>query len=160
MQIGAKKAVTLTYTLKNDAGEVLGKSEEKEPLTYLHGVGNIVPGLEAALEGKAAGDKVEVTLTPEQGYGERDEKAIRNFPRRRLKIPDNKLQVGARFPIELEGGYLIGTVLALRGDYVTVDTNHPLAGLTLHFDVAVVEVRDATEEELAHGHVHGPGDHH
>jgi FKBP-type peptidyl-prolyl cis-trans isomerase SlyD len=158
MQIGAKKAVTINYTLKNDAGEVLDSSEGKDALTYLHGVGNIVPGLEAALEGKAAGDKVSVTLSPEQGYGQRDEKAVRNVPRR--KLPEGKLEVGTRFRMQTTDGFVIGTVLALRGDYVTVDANHPLAGQTLHFDVAVVEVRDATEEELSHGHVHGPGGHH
>jgi FKBP-type peptidyl-prolyl cis-trans isomerase SlyD len=158
MQIGAKKAVTINYTLKNDAGEVLDSSEGKEPLTYLHGEGNIVPGLEAALEGKAVGDKVVVALSPEQAYGQRDEKAIRNVPRR--KLPKGNIQVGTRFQMQTEAGVVIGTVLALRGDYVTVDANHPLAGQTLHFDVSVVEIRDATEEELEHGHVHGPGGHH
>jgi len=158
MQIGAKKAVTINYTLKNDAGEVLDSSEGKEPLTYLHGEGNIVPGLEAALEGKAVGDKVAVTLSPEQAYGQRDEKAIRNVPRR--KLPKGNVQVGTRFQMQTEAGVVIGTVLALRGDYVTVDANHPLAGQTLHFDVSVVEIRDATAEELEHGHVHGPGGHH
>jgi FKBP-type peptidyl-prolyl cis-trans isomerase SlyD len=158
MQIGEKKAVTIHYTLKDDAGEVLDSSEGRDPLTYLHGVGNIVPGLEAALDGKAAGDSVTATLTPEQGYGQRDEKAIRNVPRR--KLPSGKVAVGTQFRMQTEDGVAIGTVKALRGDYATVDLNHPLAGKTLHFEVKVVEVRDATEEELSHGHVHSPGDHH
>ncbi len=158
MQIAANKAVTINYTLKDDAGEVLDSSEGREPLVYLHGTGSIVPGLEAALEGKGAGDKVVVTLTPDQGYGPRDEKAVRNVPRR--KLPEGKVEVGTRFRIQTEDGYVIGTVLALKGDYASVDTNHPLAGQTLHFDVSVVEVRDATEDELKHGHVHGPGGHH
>ena len=101
---------------------------------------------------------VPLTLTPEQGYGERDEKAIRNVPRR--KLPSGKVAVGTQFRMQTEDGVAIGTVKALRGDYATVDLNHPLAGRTLHFDVKVVEVRDATEEELSHGHVHSPGDHH
>ena len=158
MQIGEKKAVTIHYTLKDDAGEVLDSSDGRDPLTYLHGVGSIVPGLEAALAGKGAGDTVTATLTPEEGYGQRDEEAIRNVPRR--KLPAGKLAVGTQFRMQTEDGIAIGTVMAIRGDYATVDLNHPLAGKTLHFDVTVVEVRDATEEELTHGHVHGPGGHH
>jgi FKBP-type peptidyl-prolyl cis-trans isomerase SlyD len=158
MQIGAKKAVTIHYTLKDDAGEVLDTSDKRDPLTYLHGTGNIVPGLEAALEGKSPGDALDVTLTPEQAYGQRDEEAVRNVPRR--KLPAGKIAVGTQFRMQTDGGMVVGTVLALRGDYVTVDLNHPLAGKTLHFNVSVVEVRDATEEELSHGHVHGPGGHH
>jgi FKBP-type peptidyl-prolyl cis-trans isomerase SlyD len=158
MQIGAKKAVTIHYTLKDDAGEVLDTSDKRDPLTYLHGEGNVVPGLEAALEGKSPGDTLDVTLTPEQAYGQRDEAAVRNVPRR--KLPAGKVGVGTQFRMQTEDGILIGTVKALRGDYATVDLNHPLAGKTLHFAVNVVEVRDATEEELSHGHVHGPGGHH
>lgn len=158
MQIGSKKAVTIHYTLKNDEGEVLDTSAGRDPLTYLHGGGNIVPGLEKALDGKQVGEKVTARVTPEEGYGQRDQGNIRNLPRR--KIPEGKVEVGTRFRVQTEAGYVVATVTALRGDYVTVDANHPLAGLNLNFEVEVVEVRDATEEEVTHGHVHGPGGHH
>ena len=158
MEIGSKKAVTINYTLKDDDGKVLDTSEGRDPLTYLHGVGNLVPGLEAALEGKRAGDAIEATLTPEQGYGERDERQVRNVPLR--KLPDGKAEVGMRYRIQTDEGSSAALVTAVRGDYATIDANHPLAGMTLHFQVAVLEVRDATAEELEHGHVHGPGGHH
>jgi FKBP-type peptidyl-prolyl cis-trans isomerase SlyD len=158
MQIGAKKAVTFHYSLRDDEGKVLDSSEGRAPLTYLHGEGNIVPGLEKALEGKQAGDEVKATVSPEEGYGTRDETNIRNIPRR--KLPEGKLAPGMRLQLRTDQGPLVATVLAVKGDYVTLDANHPLADKTLHFDVKVVEVREATEEELAHGHVHGPGGHH
>jgi FKBP-type peptidyl-prolyl cis-trans isomerase SlyD len=158
MQIGAKKAVTINYTLRDDAGEVLDSSEGRPPLTYLHGEGNIVPGLEKALDGKQAGDDVKVTVPPADGYGERSDDNIRNVPRRRL--PEGKIEPGMRMRMQTDVGQVIAQVTAVKGDYVTLDTNHPLAGMTLHFEVKVVEVRDATAEELEHGHVHGPGGHH
>ena len=158
MQIGAKKAVTIHYTLRADAGEVLDSSEGRAPLTYLHGEGNIVPGLEKALDGKQAGDEVKVTVPPEDGYGARSDDNVRNVPRRRL--PEGKIEPGMRMRMQTDVGQVIAMVTAVKGDYVTLDTNHPLAGTTLHFEVKVVEVRDATAEELEHGHVHGPGGHH
>ena len=158
MQIGAKKAVTIHYILRDDAGEVLDSSEGRPPLTYLHGEGNIVPGLEKALDGKQAGDEVKVTVSPEDGYGARSDDNIRNVPRRRL--PEGKIEPGMRMRMQTDVGQVIAMVTAVKGDYVTLDTNHPLAGTTLHFEVKVAEVRDATAEELEHGHVHGPGGHH
>ena len=158
MQIGAKKAVTIHYTLRDDAGEVLDSSEGRAPLTYLHGEGNIVPGLEKALDGKQAGDEVKVTVPSEDGYGARSDDNVRNVPRRRL--PEGKIEPGMRMRMQTDVGQVIAQVTAVKGDYVTLDTNHPLAGTTLHFEVKVVKVRDATAEELEHGHVHGPGGHH
>jgi len=158
MQIGPQKAVTINYTLKDDDGSVIDSSEGREPLSYLHGAGNIVPGLEKALDGKQVGDAIAVTLAPEEGYGPRDDSQIRNIPRR--KLPEGKIEVGTRFQIKTDGGYMVATVTAVRGDYATVDANHPLAGKTLHFDVTVVGIRDATAEEQTHGHIHGPGGHH
>jgi FKBP-type peptidyl-prolyl cis-trans isomerase SlyD len=158
MQIEAKKAVTIEYTLKDDAGTVLDTSEGRAPLTYLHGADAIVPGLEKALTGKGAGDTLAVTLTPDQGYGARDERLVRNVPVRKLREP--KAQVGQRVPADVDGRPRLVLVTALRGDYASIDANHPLAGMTLHFAVTVVGVREATAEELAHGHVHGPGGHH
>ena len=158
MQIASNKAVTIHYTLKDDEGNVLDSSDGREPLTYLHGGGNIVPGLEAALEGKVEGDAIQATLTPEQAYGQRDEANVRNIPVRKLQ--DGKPKVGMRYRVQTPDGYEVALVTAVRGDYATVDGNHPLAGKTLHFDVKVVGVREATAEELEHGHVHGPGGHH
>jgi FKBP-type peptidyl-prolyl cis-trans isomerase SlyD len=158
MQIGAQKAVTIGYTLKDDEGRVLDSSEGGEPLTYLHGSGDIVPGLEKALDGKQVGDEISVSLTPEEGYGQRDERQIRNVPLR--KLPAGKVQVGMQYQITTEAGPMLALVTALRGDYATIDANHPLAGMRLNFEVKVVEVRDATKEELEHGHVHGAGHHH
>lgn len=158
MQVGADKAVTIHYTLRDDAGEVLDSSEGRNPMTYLHGAGNIVPGLEQALDGKQVGDEIKVKVAPADGYGERDEANVRNVPRRRL--PEGKIVPGMRLRLETEHGPMIVAVTAVQGDYATIDGNHPLAGKTLHFEVKVVEVRDATAEERTHGHVHGPGGHH
>ncbi|HMF44018.1 MAG TPA: peptidylprolyl isomerase [Polyangia bacterium] len=158
MEVGADKAVTIHYTLRDDAGEVLDSSEGREGLTYLHGAGNIVPGLEKALDGKQVGDELKVKIAPADGYGERDEENIRKVPRRRL--PEGKIAPGMRLRLQTDHGPMIVAVTAVEGDYVTIDGNHPLAGMTLHFEVKVVEVRDATAEERTHGHVHGPGGHH
>jgi FKBP-type peptidyl-prolyl cis-trans isomerase SlyD len=158
MQIADKKAVTISYTLKDDAEKVIDTSDGRAPLTYLHGVGNIVPGLEKALDGKQAGDVVKVSLSPAEGYGVRDEKQIRKVPLR--KLPAGKVSVGMRLRVQTEGGPIAALVTAIQGDYATIDANHPLAGMNLHFEVNVTEVRDATAEELTHGHAHGPGGHH
>src|SRR5450755_4448081 len=158
MQIADQKAVTIHYTLKDDEGTVLDSSKGRDPLGYLQGADNIVPGLEKALAGKAAGESVQVTLTPEEGYGLRDEKNLRNVPLR--KLSEGKVTVGMQCQLRTREGVQIATVTAVRGDYATVDLNHPLAGMRLHFDVEVVAVRDATPEELTHGHIHEPGGHH
>jgi FKBP-type peptidyl-prolyl cis-trans isomerase SlyD len=158
VKIQARSVVTMEYTLKNDQGEVLDTSEGRAPLVYLHGVGNLVPGLEKALEGKAAGESIDVSLSPDEGYGHRDDKRVRKIPVR--KLHDKNPQPGKRYRAQLEEGHQIVLVTGVSGDYATVDANHPLAGQTLHFAVKIVEVREATEEELSHGHVHGPGGHH
>jgi FKBP-type peptidyl-prolyl cis-trans isomerase SlyD len=158
MKVAAKKIVSVEYTLKDDKGQVLDSSEGRKPLAYLHGEGALVPGLEKAMEGKGAGDSFEVTLTPEEGYGNRDEKMVRKVPTR--KLSDKKVQVGGRYQVQTDAGPALVLVTAIQGDYATVDFNHALCGMALHFAVKVVGVRDATEEELTHGHVHGEGGHH
>jgi FKBP-type peptidyl-prolyl cis-trans isomerase SlyD len=158
MTIGPKTVVSIEYTLKDEAGEVLDSSEGRRPLAYLHGLGNIVPGLEKALDGKAPGESVDVKLSPADGYGDRDESLVRNLPVR--KIADKKPQVGRRYRAQLDDGQAVVLVTSLKGDYATVDANHPLAGMTLHFQVKVVDVREATADEIKHGHVHDPDDHH
>ena len=155
MQVTEKKAVTIKYTLRDEEGAVLDSTEGRDPLTYLHGAGNLVPGVEEALEGKSAGEEVKVTVSPEKGYGVREEDNVRNVPIR--KLPTGKLVPGATVQLNTNHGPVVAVIKAVKGDYATLDLNHPLAGKTLRFELEVVEVRDATEEELAHGHVHGPG---
>jgi FKBP-type peptidyl-prolyl cis-trans isomerase SlyD len=138
---------------------VLDSSAGKEPLSYIHGTGSLIPGLESVLEGKSAGDELEVSIAPEDGYGERDEALIDTLSREQLRDLES-LREGLMFTMDDEEGTRIYTVLKIAGDEVTVDGNHPLAGKTLHFAVTVQEVRDASAEELDHGHVHDGHDHH
>jgi FKBP-type peptidyl-prolyl cis-trans isomerase SlyD len=158
MQIAEKKAVTIKYTLRDEEGAVLDTTDGRDPLTYLHGAGNLVPGVEEALEGKSPGEEIKVTVPPEKAYGKREDGNVRNVPLR--KLPSGKIQPGSQVQLNTNHGPILAVVQAIKGDYATIDLNHPLAGKTLRFEMEVVEVRDATEEELAHGHVHGPGGHH
>ena len=159
MKIAHEKVVSIHFTLTNKEGTVLDSSSGSDPLAYLHGFGNIIPGLENALEGKATGDKLSVTVEPEQGYGARDERLVQAVPRSAFKGVE-ELSPGMQFQAQGPQGTRLVVVTQVADDEVTVDANHPLAGQTLHFDVEVSEVRDATAEELEHGHVHGPGGHH
>lgn len=160
MHITADKVVLMHYTLTNDAGEVLDSSDGGEPLAYLHGKGNIVAGLEKALDGRAAGEKLQVRVEPGEGYGVRDAALVKRVPRRSFGSV-GQIKAGMQFQAQLERGKMrVVTVTDVRGDMVTIDGNHPLAGEALNFAIEVTEVRDATPEELAHGHVHGTGGHH
>jgi FKBP-type peptidyl-prolyl cis-trans isomerase SlyD len=159
MKISHDKVVSIHYTLTDSAGTVLDSSSGGHPLAYLHGFGNIIPGLENALEGKATGDKLSVTVEPGEGYGERDEGLVQAVPRTAFKGV-KELAPGMQFQAQGPQGTRLVVVTQVTADLVTVDANHPLAGQTLHFEVEVSEVRDATSEELEHGHVHGPGGHH
>lgn len=158
--ISTHKVVTINYTLRNDAGEVLDSSEDAGPMAYLHGFGNIVPGLEKQLEGKAAGDKLVAVVPPEEGYGDKSETGPQAIPLGAFEGVD--VHPGMTLVVEDdEGEQMPLRVVSVEGDKVIVDLDHPLAGETLHFTVEVVAVRDATEEELEHGHVHdGDGHHH
>ena len=160
MVIGEKKVVRIDYTLKNASGEVLDTSEGGEPLTYLHGGHQIVPGLERELAGLSAGEAKDVVVAPEDGYGQPDPQGIFGVPRAAFPA-EAQLGVGETFMGEDdEGGAVPVRVVEVREDMVIVDANHPLAGETLYFHVDVREVRDATLEELMHGHAHGPGEEH
>lgn len=157
--VASQKVVSIDYTLKNNDGQVLDSSNGREPLCYLHGCGNIIPGLEKALEGKQAGEELTVTIEPADAYGERDERMVQQIPKEQFAgIPD--LQVGQQVRGQTAEGSHVLTVVDIGDEAVTVDANHQLAGETLNFDVKVVEVRDATAEELEHGHAHGAGGHH
>ncbi len=159
MDIGADRVVTIHYTLKDDSGTVLDSSAGGEPLVYIQGHGNLVVGLEKALEGKQDGATLAVVVSPEEGYGKHDASLIQRVPKRSLQGA-GEIKKGMQFQARTDDGMRVFTVTAVAGDMVTLDGNHPLADQRLHFDVEVVGVRAATAEELEHGHVHGPGGHH
>ncbi|HAZ41283.1 MAG TPA: peptidylprolyl isomerase [Methylococcaceae bacterium] len=159
MQIENQKVVSIHYTLTNEAGQVLDSSENQEPLAYIHGHGNIIPGLENALAGLSKGEKLKVTVAPADGYGERDDSMVQAVPRSAFQGVDD-ITPGMQFQAQSPEGIQLVTVVSVEGDEVTLDGNHPMAGITLIFDVEITDVRDATAEELDHGHVHGPGGHH
>jgi FKBP-type peptidyl-prolyl cis-trans isomerase SlyD len=159
MKISNEKVVSIHYTLKNDDGIVLDSSKNAQPLTYLHGKGNIIPGLEEALLDNETGSQLKVVIPPANAYGVRNEKLVQEVPLERFQDPD-KIKEGVQIQIKTDQGENLATITKISGNQVTLDMNHPLADETLHFDVEVVEIREATAEEIAHGHVHGPGGHH
>ncbi len=159
MEIAADRVVLIHYTLKDDQGAVIDSSAGGEPLAYIQGHGNLVSGLEKALEGKKDGDSVVVSVAPEDGYGRHESTLIQRVPKRSMQGA-GEIKKGMQFQARTDEGLRVFTVTAIVGDMVTLDGNHPLADKTLNFDVQVVSVRDATAEELEHGHVHGAGGHH
>ena len=160
MQVANNMVVTIDYTLTDNDGTVLDSSDGGEPLAYLHGQGNIIVGLEEALEGLSAGDAVDVTVLPEKAYGERRDDLIQVVPRERF-VTDGEIEVGITFHShESDNGGRVVRVVEVSPEQVTIDGNHPLAGVTLNFSVRIQDVREASAEELDHGHVHGPGTHH
>lgn len=159
MQISQNAVVSIHYTLTDDDGKTIDSSDGGEPLAYLHGNGQLIPGLERELEGKSAGDKLSVKIAPADGYGEYEKDMVQQVPRRALKGVGD-LRVGLQLQAQSEHGTTVVRVTNIVGDMVTLDGNHPLAGQNLNFEVEIAEVREATEEELDHGHVHGPDGHH
>jgi FKBP-type peptidyl-prolyl cis-trans isomerase SlyD len=159
MTINTNKVVTLDYTLTDDSGEILDQSSNGQ-FAYLHGANNIIPGLENALTGKKVGDSLTVKVSPEQGYGQRDEKLSQTVSIDMFESPDD-VEVGLQFHAESgDGNRIVITVTKVEGKEVTIDGNHPLAGVPLNFEVTVVDVRDATEQEMTHKHVHAHGHDH
>jgi FKBP-type peptidyl-prolyl cis-trans isomerase SlyD len=154
MQITANKVVSINYKLTNAEGELLDASHPDAPLSYLHGANNIIGGLESALEGKVAGDKLDVAVAPADGYGERHDDMVQEVPREACQDATD-IQPGMQFQAEGPSGAQIVTVTEVTETHIKVDGNHPLAGQTLHFAVEVTEVREPSSEELEHGHVHG-----
>jgi FKBP-type peptidyl-prolyl cis-trans isomerase SlyD len=154
MVIEKDRVVTIDYKLQDSAGAVIDSSEASDPLVYLHGNDNIISGLEKHLLGKKAGDAVDCVVPASEGYGERDESLV--FKVTKAEFGEGAaIEPGMQFEAHGEGGAQIVTVTGIAGDEVTIDANHPLAGEELHFTVKVVDVREATAEELEHGHVHG-----
>ncbi len=159
MQVADNMAVSIHYTLTNDQGEVLDSSIDDEALVYLQGSGNIISGLENALIGKVVGDKFKVRLDPEDAYGALMDDMIEVISREMFEGIDN-VEVGMQFHADVSSGTGVVTVVSIDGDNITIDGNHPLAGQALTFDVEVIDVRAATEEEASHGHIHGENCHH
>lgn len=159
MNISENCVASIHYTLTDGAGKVIDTSEGQEPLAYLHGAGNIIPGLEKALLGKVVGDKFNVSIPAAEAYGVRDDSMVQELPSNMFSGID-KIEVGMEFHAETEHGLQVVTVTKVEGDNVTIDGNHPLAGVDLTFDVEVAEIRAASAEELEHGHAHGAGGHH
>lgn len=159
--IAKNKVVSFHYTLTDDAGTMIDTSREdgREPLVMLHGNGGLIPGVEQALEGRAVGDHFQVLVKPEDGYGVRDESLSQRVPKKYFRDAD-KLRVGMLAVIETGQGQQQVMVQKVGSSVIDIDGNHPLAGVTLNFDIEIMDVRDASPEEMAHGHVHGPGGHH
>ena len=156
MQIEKNRVVTFEYTLTDNDGEVIDSSEGGEPLSYVHGVGGLIQGVEEALEGKASGDQLNITVPPEKAYGDRDDELVDVVGRDAFGDVED-LDIGMRFRAQTDDGEHMVVVTQIEGDQVTLDGNHPLAGMQLNFDIKVKDVREASAEELEHGHVHGDG---
>ncbi|UUO05524.1 peptidylprolyl isomerase [Blastopirellula sp. J2-11] len=154
MKIGKNTVVTIDYTLKDAEGEIIDTSSGAEPLVYLHGIGALIAGMESALDGKSPGDEFQIVITPEQGYGEYDEEDVMEIDLAAFEDP-SQVQVGMELVLETEDeGEFAAVVTEVGEEAAIVDRNHPLAGMTLHFEVAVRAVRKATPEEIDHGHAH------
>ncbi len=155
MKVEAQKAITLAYTLTDDKGNILDKADANEPFIYLHGAGGVIPGLEKALDGKAVDERLTVNLEPSEAYGDYSDQLVQEVSKEMFGELDEKdMFVGAQFHAETNQGMQVVTVNAINDETITIDGNHPMAGKNLNFDVTVLEVRDATEDELAHGHIH------
>jgi len=159
MTISQHKVVSIHYKVVDaDSAEVIDSSEGGEPMTYLHGARNIIPGLEQALEGKNVGDEIEVTIAPADAYGEYSDDRIQQVPKEAFEQME-KVEPGMMVTAQSEHGQINLMVTEVDEATVTVDANHPLAGKSLKFDVRIEQIRDASDEEIAHGHVHGPDAH-
>jgi FKBP-type peptidyl-prolyl cis-trans isomerase SlyD len=156
MAVANKKVVSFHYTISNQQGEELESSREKQPMSYLHGYRNIIKGLEEAMTGREEGEQFQVTIDPADAYGERIESNIQRIPAKHFKEA-RRLEPGQLVSIKTKQGPVQATVIKIGRFNIDVDANHPMAGQTLIFDVEVTGIRDASQEEISHGHVHGPG---
>ena len=153
MQISKNKVVSIDYTLKDEAGNILDSSEGNQPLSYIHGIGALIPGLESELEGKTTDTELTVSIPPEQAYGVRDENLVVSVNRSQFENVE-QLEVGMQVQVQQDDDTRVFVINNIDGDDITLDGNHPLADMTLNFNVKVVDVREASKEELEHGHVH------
>ncbi len=159
MSVAQDQVVSFHYELKNESGDLLESSRNGEPMAYLHGAGNIIPGLEKAMLGKGAGERFSATVAPEEAYGHRNDALVQRLPIKYLRAP-GKLKAGGVALIQTREGMRQVQVIKVGRFHADVDANHPLAGQALTFDVEIVDIRAASAEEIAHGHAHGPGGHH
>ncbi|MBE0637677.1 MAG: peptidylprolyl isomerase [Bacteroidales bacterium] len=161
MKIGKNKVVGFHYTLTDGENNIIDSSSSREPLTYLHGHHGIIPGLEAELEGKAVNDEFKVSIQPEKAYGAYNNDLVFEVNRSNFSDPES-IEVGIQVQGQMAEGEppTLLTVIEVHDDVIVLDGNHPMAGQTLNFDVKVVEIRDASAEEIDHGHVHGAHGHH
>lgn len=159
MQAEKDKVVTFHYRLTDEGGAEVDSSHDREPLAILFGHGAIIPGLETAIAGHAAGDRFDVVVPPEQAYGLRRDNYTQRVPKKYFRDAEH-LAPGTRTVLRTENGHRSVTVVKVGSSVVDVDLNHPMAGKSLNFAIEILDVRDATSDELAHGHVHGPGGHH
>ena len=160
MRIEQNKVVMMHYKLTDKDGVVIDTSEGRDPLAYIQGIGALVPGLESEIEGKAKGDKFSAIVQPEDAYGNRDEQLVRVVPKSGFQ-GEEEMHVGMQVQIDTgEQGMAIATLTAIDGEDITLDLNHPLSDMELHFAIEITDVREATTDEIAHGHVHGEGGHH
>jgi len=159
MKIEKNKVVSMHYTLRDQQGTVVDQSQDDGPLSFIQGIGNIIPGLERQMEGKTTGDKFKATITPDDGYGEVRKELIGMVPRNQFENA-NELEVGMVFEVSNEQGHQLARIIELTADSVKLDANHPMAGQTLFFEIEIINVREAHPTELAHGHVHQGGGHH
>ncbi|NRB23026.1 peptidylprolyl isomerase [Shewanella sp.] len=159
MSIKKDMVVQFKYTLRDEKDEVLETNKDLDPIAYLHGHNNMMPGVEDSIEGKEVGESFSVTLAPETTYGVRNEDAIQRVSVKHLQGA-KKWTVGMRALLDTDQGQRQVTIVKMGKFMATVDVNHPLAGRELTFDIEIIEARDATDEELAHGHAHGTGGHH
>jgi FKBP-type peptidyl-prolyl cis-trans isomerase SlyD len=159
MKVEKDKVISMHYQLSDEAGEQIESSRGREPMTFLFGHGNIIPGLEQAMTDHVAGDKFDVIVPAKDAYGERREVFVQRVPKKYFRDPDH-LAPGMHTVLNTKDGHRSVTVIKVGSSVVDVDLNHPLAGKTLRFGVEITDIREATPEELEHGHVHGPGGHH
>ncbi|MEW4451906.1 peptidylprolyl isomerase [Bremerella sp. JC817] len=159
MKVAKNTVVSIAYTLKDAEGNVLDAADASEPLAYLHGIGNLIPGMEKALDNRDSGESFEVVIPPEEGYGAFDDDLVWELDKDQFGEL-GEVEVGTQFVLETEDDQVLVTVVEIRDEVVIVDGNHELADETLFFEITVLEVRDATPEELDHGHAHGPGSAH
>jgi len=159
MKVAKNTVVSITYTLKDSEGNVLDSTDASDPLAYLHGVGNLIPGMEKALDNRDSGENFQVVIPPEDGYGTFDEDLIWELEKAQFAELED-VEEGTQFVLETDDEQVLVTVVDIKDDVVVVDGNHELADETLHFDITVVDIRDATAEEIEHGHAHGPGSAH
>lgn len=161
MEIKEKMVAVITYTLKDDSGEVIQKATEETPFAFIHGVGQVLPAFDANLKGKRLGDAYEFNLLAGEAYGEYDPEQVQALDKAVFAgAPDEMMRVGETIPMQYDGHHVYGVITEINPETVTLDFNHPLAGKNLNFSGIVLEVREATAEEMAHGHVHGRGGHH